>query len=133
MGKRISSQPVPMGKPDGSKYPALPACAKPISGTVFGATERAGGSISCTKASMVVPVAASAFATDSVDGQRARPSGVTRFDLLNVVGSSPDFLARPDGESPARAARRSRAVQIWACVSVDIEAGDRIPEGNFVL
>jgi hypothetical protein len=45
-----------------------------------------------------------------------------RFDLLNVVGSSPDFLARPDGESPARAARRSRAVQIWACVNMDIEA-----------
>ena len=63
---------------------------------------------------MVVPVAASALATDSVEGQRGRPSGVMRFDLLKVVGSRPDFLARPDGESPARAARRSSAVQIWA-------------------
>ena len=40
-------------------------------------------------------MAASALATDSVEGQRARPSGVMRFDLLNVVGSSPERLARP--------------------------------------
>src|SRR3954468_337052 len=72
--------------------------------------------MSCTKVSMLVPVAASAFATDSVDGQRARPSGVMRFDLLNVVGSSPDRLAKPDGDSFARAASRSRAVQIWLWV-----------------
>ena len=63
---------------------------------------------------MVVPVAASALATDSVEGQRVRPLAVTRLDLLKVVGSSPDFLARPDGDSPPSAARRSRAVQIWA-------------------
>src|SRR5262249_19099044 len=80
-------------------------------------------SINCTRVSILVPVAVSAFATDSVEGQRARPSEVMRFDLLNVVGSSPDFLARPDGESPARAARRSRAVPIWAGVSMGIEAG----------
>ena len=49
---------------------------------------------------MVVPVAASAFATDSVEGQRARPSGVMRFDLLKVVGSRPDFLARPGRREP---------------------------------
>ena len=55
-----------------------------------------------TKTSTLVPVATSALATDSVDGQRARPAGVTRFDLLNVVGSSPARLARPDGERPAR-------------------------------
>ena len=67
---------------------------------------------------MVTPVAASDFATDSVEGQRGRPSGVTRLDLLKVVGSRPAFLARPDGERPARAASRSSAVQIWACVSM---------------
>jgi hypothetical protein len=39
-----------------------------------------------------------------------------RFDLLKVVGSRPDLLARPDGESLARAARRSSAVQIWLWV-----------------
>ena len=48
----------------------------------------------------MVPVAASDFATDSVEGQRARPSGVMRFDLLKVVGSSPAFLARPDAREP---------------------------------
>jgi hypothetical protein len=67
---------------------------------------------------MVVPVAANAFATDSVDGHRAWPSEVMRFDLLNVVGSSPDFLASPEGESPAAAARRSSAVQIWVWVNI---------------
>ena len=49
---------------------------------------------------------------NSVDGQRGRPSGVTRLDLLNVVGSRPAFLARPDGVNLARAASRSIAVQI---------------------
>ena len=55
--------------------------------------------ISDTKVSTLTPVAASALATDSVEGQRARPSGVMRFDLLKVVGSRPDRLARPDGDS----------------------------------
>ena len=54
--------------------------------------------ISDTKVSTLTPVAASALAIDSVEGQRARPSGVMRFDLLKVVGSRPDFLARPDGD-----------------------------------
>src|SRR5262245_47159911 len=72
------------------------------------------------KASIVVPVAAKTLATDSVDGQRARPSDVIRFDLLNVVGSRPERLARPDAESPARAATRSTAFQICACVSMGL-------------
>jgi hypothetical protein len=90
------------------------ACAEPISGSVFLTADRPASSISCTNASMEVPVAASAFATDWVEGQRVRPSAAMRFDLLNVVGSSPDFLASPDGESPAMPARRSSAVQICA-------------------
>ena len=32
------------------------------------------------------------------DGQRGRPSGVMRFDLLNEVGSSPAFFASPEAE-----------------------------------
>src|ERR1044071_6441448 len=78
------------------------------------------------KVSTLVLVAASAFATDSVDGQRARPSGVMRFDLLKVVGSRPDFFASPDGDSLERTARRSRAVQIWLWVSgaLGISASD---------
>src|SRR5262245_53286532 len=79
--------------------------------------------ISVTKVSNLVPVACSALATDSVDGHRCRPSGVTRLDLLNVVGSSPAFLASPDGDSLARAASRSIAVQIWLWVSMAIGAG----------
>src|SRR3954464_15161341 len=75
--------------------------------------------ISDTNVSTVVFVACSDFATDSVEGQRGRPSGVTRFDLLKVVGSSPAFLARPEADMPARAARRSSAPQIWAWVSCE--------------
>src|SRR6185437_1045973 len=73
--------------------------------------------IRLTKVSTLVPVAASDLATDSVDGQRGRPSGVMRLDLLKVVGSRPAFFARPEGVSLARAASRSIAVHIWLCVS----------------
>src|ERR1700719_1080706 len=67
---------------------------------------------------MEVLLAASDLATDSVDGQRSRPSGVMRLDLLKVVGSSPARLASPEGDSPERSASRSSAVQIWPWVSV---------------
>src|SRR5262252_1091551 len=82
------------------------------------AAGRAWSEIRATNWSSVAPVAASDFETDSVEGQRARPSGVMRFDLLNVVGSRPARLASPEGESPARAASRSIAVQICACVNM---------------
>ena len=62
----------------------------------------------------------------AVEGQRGRPSGVTRLDLLNVVGSRPAFLASPDGVILARAASRSMAVQIWLCVSMGMDAGTRL-------
>ena len=65
-------------------------------------TARVPSPISVTKLSIGVAVAASALETDSVEGQRGRPSGVTRLDLLKVVGSSPAFLARPEGDSPPR-------------------------------
>src|SRR6185437_6098668 len=73
---------------------------------------------SVMKLSTLVLVAARDLATDSVEGQRGRPSGVMRLDLLKVVGSSPAFLASPDGVKPERSARRSRAFQIWLCVSM---------------
>src|SRR6185437_11997571 len=91
--------------------------AKPISGT-FEIAVLPPSVMSWTKVSILVLVAASALATDSVDGQRGRPSGVMRLDLLKVVGSSPDFLARPDAVSLARAASRSIAVHICECVSM---------------
>src|SRR5262249_7773054 len=65
-------------------------------------------------------VAASALAMDSVDGQRARPSAVMRFDLLKVVGSRPARRASPDAVNPVRAARLSMADQTCACVNIDI-------------
>src|SRR5260370_16507378 len=78
----------------------------------------ASSEIKATNWSSVAPVAASDFATDSVEGQRARPSGVMRLDLLNVVGSRPARLASPDADSFARAASRSIAIQICACVNL---------------
>ena len=80
------------------------------------APARATAPIRATNWSTVVLVAARHFATDSVDGQRCRWSGVTRLDLLKVVGSSPARLASPDGEVPARAASASMASQIWVWV-----------------
>src|SRR5437588_11564883 len=82
--------------------------------------------MSDTKVSMSVEVAASDFATDSVEGQRWRPSGVMRLDLLKVVGSSPARLASPDADSPERAASRSRAFQICAWVSMACPLSPRI-------
>src|SRR6266478_4267402 len=66
---------------------------------------------------MELLAAASALDTDSVEGHRWRPSGVMRLDLLKVVGSRPERLASPDGDSPARSASRSSAAQIWSWVS----------------
>ena len=48
------------------------------------------------KSSRLEPVARNALAIDSVDGQRRRPLGATRFDLLKLVGSRPASFARPD-------------------------------------
>jgi hypothetical protein len=42
------------------------------------------------------PVASMILASDSVDGQRGRPSADRRLDLLKAVESSPARRARPD-------------------------------------
>ena len=47
---------------------------------------------------IVDPVTARIFDRLSVEGQRGLPSALMRLLLLNVVGSSPAFFARPDGE-----------------------------------
>jgi len=49
-------------------------------------------------------------------GQRALPSGVERLDGLNVVGSNPDRLAKPDAESPRSAASESSARHMSSCL-----------------
>ena len=82
---------------------AAPASPKPINGTVWAAPVLS--AISDDEVLDADAVAASDLATDLVEGQRARPSGVIRLDLLKVVGSSPARLASPDGDSPARARR----------------------------
>src|SRR6202051_5161256 len=115
-GGATSSQPSPSGTPPSSKVPLAAACAKPSSGT--DCRVRVPSPINCTKVSMELLVAASALATDSVEGQRSRPSGVIRLDLLKVVGSRPARLASPEGDSPERSASRSSAVQIWPWVSM---------------
>ena len=70
---------------------------------------------SAVKASRLAPVASSTFATLSVLGQRARPSGMRRFEGLKVVGSRPERLARPDADRPFSAASVSSARQMSSC------------------
>src|SRR3981081_2511081 len=121
-GNPVASQRSPSGNPRPSKERGSPAWAKPIIGTVR-AGPRTAAPIRATNWSTVVLVAARHFATDSVDGQRCRWSGVTRLDLLKVVGSRPARLARPEGEVPARAASASMASQICVWVSMADGAG----------
>ena len=110
----------------------MPACAKPRSGTVLAASLLP-PFINATNASTGVPVAVSALAIDSVEGQRARPSEVMRFDLLNVVGSSPARRASPEADRPARSARRSIADQICAWVSIESPQSRRPDDRNDCL
>src|SRR6476646_2708324 len=91
------------------------------------------GLINSRKASIGVPVAVSALAIDSVEGQRARPSAVMRFDLLNVVGSSPARRASPEADRPARSASRSIADQICAWVSIEGPQNRRPDDRNDCL
>src|SRR3981081_770620 len=121
-GNPVASQRSPSGNPRPSKERGSPAWAKPIIGTVR-AGPRTAAPIRATNWSTVVLVAARHFATDSVDGQRCRWSGVTRLDLLKVVGSRPARLARPEGDVPARAASASMASQICVWVSMAEDGG----------
>src|SRR3984957_17027081 len=122
-GNAIASQPLPAGRPPSPKALPFPACANPSNGTVR--TVRVVSPIKCTKLSIELLVAASALATDSVDGQRSRPSAVTRLDLLKVVGSEPDFFASPEADIPAPPASRFSAVQIWSWVNIFGDFGSR--------
>src|SRR5580658_8531923 len=72
------------------------------------------------KDSRLAPVALRIFATLSVPGHRSCPSWVRRFDLLNVVGSRPDFLARPEADNPFSVASASIARQMSSCFIVVI-------------
>src|ERR1700694_5332697 len=103
-GNAACSQPLPTGIPASSKAPlfsaGFPVGEKPMSGKAC-VMVRPLSPISCTQTSTLVLVATSALATDSVEGQRSRPSGVMRLDLLNEVGSRPAALARPEAERPA--------------------------------
>ncbi|CUX31500.1 hypothetical protein AGR13a_Cc30121 [Agrobacterium genomosp. 13 str. CFBP 6927] len=56
--------------------------------------------------------------TDSVEGQRLRPSGPKRFDLLKDVGSRPARFANAEGVSSWRLASVSMALQIVSCDSM---------------
>ena len=58
------------------------------------------GSIRRRNSSRLAPVARSTLATDSVEGQRSRPSGLVRFERLKLVASSPDLRARPEADMP---------------------------------
>ncbi len=55
----------------------------------------------CSLGAGLVPAgAATQLSIDSVDGQRSRPSGLVRLDLLKLVASSPALRARPEAVIP---------------------------------
>ena len=56
-------------------------------------------STSARNSSSEEPVASMILASNSVDGQRGRPSAESRFDLLKAVESRPARLARPEADS----------------------------------
>jgi hypothetical protein len=58
------------------------------------------GSTRRMNSSRLAPVAFRILATDSVDGQRSRPSGLVRLERLKLVASRPDLRARPDADKP---------------------------------
>ena len=78
------------------------------------------------KSSKLAFVASSILAMLSVEGQRGLPFAVVRFDLLNVVGSRPAFLAMPEGVKPFLLASASIPVQICQCVSIKINHLDKM-------
>ena len=51
----------------------------------------------------------------SVEGQRSRPSLLTRLERLKAVASSPATRASPEAVKPCRAASASMASQIALC------------------
>ena len=79
---------------------------------------------SAVNASRLAPVASSTLATLSVLGQRARPSGMRRFERLKVVGSSPARLARPEADRPFSAASVSSARQMSSCFMHVVPLGE---------
>src|ERR1700722_14579984 len=79
--------------PPSSKWLLLAACSNAISGTA--SAGRAASPIRCTKVSIPLLVAASAFASDSVEGQRSWPSGGTRLGFVEGGGGGPGGLGGP--------------------------------------
>ena len=54
----------------------------------------------------------------SVEGQRSRPSLLTRLERLKAVASSPASFASPDAVKPCRFASESIASQMALCDSI---------------
>jgi hypothetical protein len=74
------------------------------------------------KSSSDDPVASMILASDSVDGQRGRPSAANLLDLLNVVESRPARLASPEAERSCCAASASIAAhtRLWESMALPL-------------
>ena len=77
----------------------------------------------CTKLEKLSPVTVRILATDSVEGQRGRPSRVMRLLGLKAVGSRPARRAKPDADRPCLAASRSIPRHTSACCSMGTRPG----------
>src|SRR3569833_262918 len=63
----------------------------------------------------------------SVEGERSRPSRLTRLDRLKAVASRPASFASPDGVKPWRDARESMASQMALCDSISAPFEENCP------
>ncbi len=76
------------------------------------------------------PVADKTLARLCVLGQRCLPSRDHLLLLLNVVGSSPLFLAKPEQEKLCAPAKHSMAFHIESCVISSLHVTDNIRISN---
>lgn len=75
-----------------------------------------GVSINLVKSCIFAPVDDKIFEILLVDGHLGCPSLDQRLLLLNVVGSKPLHLARPEQDMPCSVAKRSMARHTSSCV-----------------
>ncbi|MNL42624.1 hypothetical protein D3C87_1650890 [compost metagenome] len=72
------------------------------------------------KLSKLSPVASRILEMLSVEGQRSRPSLLTRLETLKAVASSPASLASAETDTPWRRASASMPSQMARCESMAV-------------
>lgn len=92
----------------------------------FSAFQNPSGRFQSANSIKLISIAISTRAILSMRGHRGMPFGLSRFERLKVVGSSPASLASPEGDMFLSAAMASRRAQAHPAVSVSDDACGRI-------